>query len=147
MRILVMGSGGIGGDYGARLVEAGNEVVFTARGAHLEAMQTKGLEVREREGEDNTRILPVQAVRYPADAGGTFDLILFTVKAYDNAEAAEAVKPVVGSETCVLPLQNGVDAVDDIGSVVGAEHMLAGSTDMNSRLEGPGIVHRVSRTS
>jgi len=147
MRMLIMGSGGIGGYYGARLAEAGNEVVFTARGAHLDAMQARGLEVREREGEENTRILPVTAVRYPADAGGTFDLILFTVKSYDNAEAAEAVKPVVGPETTILPLQNGVDAVDDIGGILGAEHMLAGSTDMNSRLEGPGIVHRVSRTS
>src|SRR3954452_24712256 len=71
MRILIMGSGGIGGYYGARLTEAGNDVVFVARGAHLEALQTKGLLLREYDGSE--RLIPVQAVRYPADAGGTFD--------------------------------------------------------------------------
>src|SRR5690349_1569831 len=96
MRILIMGSGGIGGYYGARFALHGDDVVFVARGAHLEAMQTQGLELRERDG--SVERFPVKAVRYPADAGGTFDFILFAVKTYDTAEAAQAIEPVVGPE-------------------------------------------------
>lgn len=143
MRIMIMGSGGIGGYYGARLLKAGNEVVFVARGAHLEAMQTRGLETRERDG-DGIMVQQVQAVRYPADAGGTFDFILFAVKTYDNAEAAAAIAPVVGPETSVLPVQNGIDSVDMIGAFVPKESILAGSTDMNARIIEPGLIQRVS---
>ena len=110
-----MGSGGIGGYYGARLARAGNEVVFVARGAHLEAIQataSRSTIVTARSGARS------RAVRYPADAGGTFDLILFAVKTYDTAEAAEAIEPVVGPETCIVPIQNGVDSVEEIGAVV-----------------------------
>jgi 2-dehydropantoate 2-reductase len=146
MRILIMGSGGIGGYYGARLLKAGNEVVFVARGAHLEAMQSRGLETRERDG-DGIMVQPVQAVRYPADAGGTFDFILFAVKTYDNAEAAAAIAPVVGPETSVLPVQNGIDSVDMVGASVPRECILAGSTDMNARIVEPGVIIRVSQGS
>ena len=143
MRILIMGSGGIGGYYGARLLKAGNEVVFVARGAHLEAMQARGLKTLERDG-DGIMVQPVQAVRYPADAGGTFDFILFAVKTYDNDEAAAAIAPVVGPETSVLPIQNGIDSVDMVSSFVPREAILAGSTDMNARIIEPGVIQRVS---
>src|SRR3954451_6357024 len=106
MRILIMGSGGIGGYYGARLTEAGHDVVFVARGAHLGAMQQRGLELRERDG--TSRMIPVTAVRYPAEAGGTLDLILFAVRPYDTAVAPARSEPVVGPETCVIPIQNVV---------------------------------------
>ena len=109
MRILIMGSGGIGGYYGARLARAGNEVVFVARGAHLGAIQVNGLRIHDRDG--SVWSPEARAVRYPADAGGAFDLILFAVKTYDTAEAAGAVEPVVGPETCIVPIQNGVDSV------------------------------------
>jgi 2-dehydropantoate 2-reductase len=146
MRILIMGSGGIGGYYGARLLKAGNEVVFVARGAHLEAMQTRGLETRERDGGD-VMVQPVQAVRYPADAGGTFDCILFAVKTYDNEEAAAAIAPVVGPETCVLPVQNGIDSVDMVSRSVPRECILAGSTDMSAKILEPGVIQRLSQGS
>ena len=94
MRVLVMGSGGIGGFYGAVLARAGNDVIFVARGSHLEAIQANGLQVHARDG--SVWSPPARAVRYPADAGGTFDLILFAVKTYDTREAAEAIRPVVG---------------------------------------------------
>ena len=145
MRILIMGSGGIGGYYGARLQQAGNEVVFTARGAHLEAMQTRGLETREPDGQ--VTVQPVQAVRFPADAGGTFDFILFAVKTYDNAEAAEAIVPVVGPRTSVLPVQNGVDSVDDLSRYVPRVCILAGSTDMSAKILEPGVIQRLSQGS
>ena len=141
MRILVMGSGGIGGYYGARLARAGNEVVFVARGAHLEAMQTNGLQIHDRDG---TVWSPEsQAVRYPADAGGTFDLVLFAVKTYDTVEAAGAIEPVVGPETSIVPIQNGVDSVDDIGTVVDPARVLAGTTLLSSTIIAPGVVEQL----
>src|SRR5437870_3815892 len=100
MRVLVMGSGGVGGYFGGILAKAGNEVVFAARGAHLEAIQQNGLSVIDR-GE-TALLKPVQAVRLPQEAGGTFDLVLFTVKTYDTTGAAEAIKPVVGDGTSVV---------------------------------------------
>src|SRR5215213_1109499 len=135
MRVLVMGSGGVGGYFGGILAKAGNEVVFTARGAHLEAMQQNGLSLIDR-GE-TTLLRPVTAVRLPEEAGGTFDLVLFTVKTYDTTGAAEAIKPVVGPGTSVLPLQNGVDAVDEIGAIVGKERVLGGSTNIGARIGEP----------
>ncbi|MFN8524912.1 MAG: 2-dehydropantoate 2-reductase [Chloroflexota bacterium] len=145
MRILVMGAGGIGGYYGARLALSGNEVVFVARGAHLERIQSRGLEVRERDQPD--RVAQVQAVRYPGDAGATFDLILMTVKAYDLEEAARAVAPVVGPETCVVPLQNGVDSVDVLNGILDPTRVLAGTTALSSKVAEPGVIERLSRTS
>jgi 2-dehydropantoate 2-reductase len=142
MRILIMGSGGIGGYYGARLTEAGNDVVFVARGAHLEALQQKGLLLREYDGSE--RLIPVKAVRYPAEAGGTFDFILFAVKTYDTAEAAAAIAPVVGPETCVVPIQNGVDSTEDIAQVIPADRVLAGSALLNALIDAPGVIRRQS---
>jgi 2-dehydropantoate 2-reductase len=142
MRILIMGSGGIGGYYGARLTEAGHEVVFVARGAHLEAMQQRGLELRERDG--TSRTIPVTAVRYPAEAGGTFDFILFAVKTYDTAEAAAAIEPVVGPETCVIPIQNGVDSTEQIAQVIPADRVLAGSALLSAQIDEPGVIRRLS---
>lgn len=141
MRILVMGSGGIGGYYGARLARAGNEVVFVARGAHLEAIQANGLEIRDRDG--SVWRPEARAVRYPADAGGTFDLILFAVKTYDTREAAAAIEPVIGPETCIVPIQNGVDSVEEIGAVVDPARVLAGSTLLSSTIVAPGVVQQL----
>ncbi|MGE3269620.1 MAG: ketopantoate reductase family protein [Chloroflexota bacterium] len=142
MRVLVMGSGGVGGYFGGLLVKAGHDVVFTARGAHLEALQKNGLTLIDR-GETSV-LKPVTAVRMPADAGGTFDLVLFTVKTYDTIGAAEAIAPVVGPGTCVVPLQNGVDAVDEIGAVIGADKMFGGATNIGAHIKEPGVVERFS---
>jgi len=142
MRVLVMGSGGVGGYIGGVLAKGGNEVVFVARGPHLEAMQSKGLTVIDRG--DSTVLQPTHAVRLPSEAGGQFDLVLFTVKTYDTTEAAQAIKPAVGPNTVVVPLQNGVDAVDEIGAAVGAEHVLTGLTNIGARIVEPGVVERFS---
>jgi 2-dehydropantoate 2-reductase len=141
MRILVMGSGGIGGYYGARLARAGNEVVFTARGAHLEAIQANSLEIHDRDG--SIWRPQARAVRYPVEAGGTFDLVLFAVKTYDTAEAAAAIEPVVGPETCIVPIQNGVDSVEEISAVVDPARVLAGSTLLSSTIIAPGVVQQL----
>jgi 2-dehydropantoate 2-reductase len=142
MRVLVMGSGGVGGYIGGMLARAGHDVTFTARGAHLEAIQNNGLTMIDR-GESIT-LDTAKAVRYPKDAEGPFDLVLFTVKTYDTAEAAEAIKPAVGPETVVVPLQNGVDAVDEIGRIVGKDLVLAGLTNIGARIVEPGTVERFS---
>jgi 2-dehydropantoate 2-reductase len=142
VRILIMGSGGVGGYYGGVLAQHGHEVTFAARGAHLAAMRERGLEIRS--GGQSFKVEPTRAVERPAEAGGAFDLVLFTVKTYDTAAAAELVKPVVGPATVVLPLQNGVDAIDELSAVLGAAHVLGGSTQIGARILEPGVIERFS---
>ena len=138
MHIAVLGSGGIGGYYGALLGKAGHDVVFIARGAHLEAMQGHGLTVRTPDGQST---FPVMAV---ADTSGVgpVDLILFCVKSYDTEPAALALPPLMGRETAVLALQNGVDNVDGIAPVVGSGAVLQGAVYIALQLVGPGVILR-----
>ena len=142
MRILVMGSGGVGGYFGGVMARAGHDVTFVARGAHLAQMLDRGLDVIDQ-GE-RFEIRPTRAVERPADVGVSPDLILFTVKTYDTGPAAEAIKPIVAQNTTVVPLQNGVDAVQEIGAVVGPERMLGGMTNIGARIAEPGVVERFS---
>ena len=142
MRILVMGSGGVGGYYGGVMARAGHDVTFVARGAHLAAMLDRGLTVIDQ-GE-RFEVRPTRAVERPADVGASPDLVLFTVKTYDTGPAAGAIKPIVGANTTVIPLQNGIDAVQEVGSVVGAERMLGGMTNIGARIAEPGVVERFS---
>jgi 2-dehydropantoate 2-reductase len=138
MRIVVLGSGGIGGYYGALLAKAGHEVSFIARGAHLEAMQTRGVTVRTPEG---VSTIPVTAV---ADTKtiGTTDLVLFCVKSYDTEPAAQALAPLMARDTTVITLQNGVDNVEAIATVVGSKAVLAGSVYVALQLVSPGVILR-----
>jgi 2-dehydropantoate 2-reductase len=138
MRIVVFGSGGIGGYYGALLAKAGHEVSFIARGAHLEAMQQRGLSVRTPEGEST---IPVTAVG-DTKTVGTADLVLFCVKAYDTEPAAQALAPLMARDTTVVTVQNGVDNVEAIASVVGSKAVLAGSVYVALQLVSPGVVLR-----
>ena len=138
MRIAVLGSGGIGGYYGALLAKAGHDVSFIARGAHLEAMQQRGLTLRTPDG-DST--IPVTAV---ADTGtvGAVDLVLFCVKSYDTGPAAQALAPLMARDTAVVSFQNGVDNVQAIASVVGSGAVLVGVVYNALQLAGPGLVQR-----
>jgi len=138
MRVLVMGSGGVGGYYGARLAQHGHNVTFVARGAHLEALQRAGLELRTRGG--TLRLRPAHAVGAPSEARGPFELVLFTVKTYDTAAAAEALRPVVTAETAVLPLQNGVESVERLRAALGPGPVLAGTTIVVSFIAAPGVI-------
>lgn len=142
MRILVMGTGGVGGYYGAILARAGHDVTFVARGAHLTALRERGLELRDR-GEAAV-LRPVNAVGDPAEAGADFDLVFFTVKTYDTEPAARALRPAIGPRTAVLPLQNGVDAIDQLSAALGAEHVLGGTTQIGARIVEPGVIERFS---
>lgn len=142
MKIAIMGSGGIGGYYGAELARAGHDVTFIARGAHLKAMRETGLKIKSVHG--SFSIEPVKATDAPAE-GGPVDLVLFCVKTPDTEAAAQSINPIVGSGTAVLSLQNGIDAVERIGGVVGIEHVLAGATWISSAVEAPGLIRQVSR--
>ena len=138
MRVLIMGSGAVGSAYGALLAHHGHEVTFVARGAQLQAMRERGLEVR-RPAETVT-LRSVRAVDQPAEAGDDNELVLFTVKGYDTDSAIDAVRPAVGPATAVLTLQNGVDAVDQLAAAFGAERVLAGTTTINAAVVEPGVI-------
>lgn len=138
MRVLVMGSGAIGGFYGALLHEAGHEVVFVARGPHLEALREHGLELRAASG---TRTLaPVHAVAHPAEVDAPIDLVLFAVKTYDTESAIAGVAPAMREDTVLLTFQNGVDGPDLLANGFGAERIVAGVTRVSTTLAEPGVI-------
>lgn len=138
MRIAVVGSGGIGGYYGGRLREAGHDIVFVARGAHLDVLRGRGLTVRTPAGESTVRVTAV------ADTGGVapVDLVLFCVKSYDTDSAARLLPALMAPHTTVLTLQNGVDNADTIGAVVGPAAVLPGVVYVAVQLIEPGVVVR-----
>ena len=137
MRIAVFGSGGVGGYFGGRLAQAGEDVVFLARGDHLKAMKTHGLKVDSVEGDFTVN--SVDVTDDPAKAG-IADVILVCVKAWQVPEAAEAMKPMVGPKTFVVPLQNGIEAPSQLADVLGAEHVLGGLCGLFTFIEGPGHI-------
>jgi len=137
MRFAILGSGAVGGYFGAKLARAGQEVTFIARGAHLEAIRAKGLEVKSAKLGDFT----VRA-HAESDTGkvGPVDVAVVSVKAYDNLTALPMLAPLMGAETVVLTLQNGVDSVDEVAAVVGQPRVLGGTTYVATALEGPGLI-------
>jgi 2-dehydropantoate 2-reductase len=137
MRIVVMGSGGTGGYFGGLLARAGEEVTFIARGAHLEAIRKNGLAIKSVLAGDFN--IQATATDNPGDIGPV-DFILFCVKAYDNAVAAEQIRPLIGPETVVLSVQNGIDNEQQIGEVIGQEHILGGVSYVSSTIESPGVI-------
>lgn len=142
MKILIMGSGGVGAYYGGLLARAGHDVTFVARGAHLQAIQNRGLIVQSVHGD--FVVAPAQATDDPATVGPV-DLVLFCVKTYDTETAAQAIRPVIGPHTLVLSLQNGIDAAERIGAVVGPEHVIGGATWLSSAIAEPGVIRQVSQ--
>ncbi len=142
MKILIMGTGGVGGYYGGLLAQQGNDITFIARGAHLYAIRHEGLKVKSIHGDFT--VSPANATDDPAQVGAV-DLVLFSVKTYHTDEAAEAIRPAVGPQTAVMSLQNGVDAAERIGKVIGAEHMIGGATWISSAVEAPGIIKQISQ--
>jgi 2-dehydropantoate 2-reductase len=141
VKIVVMGTGGMGGYYGGLLSRQGHDVTFVARGAHLEAIQRDGLQVKSVHGDFS--VSPATATDKPSQIAVP-DLILFCTKTYGTDEAVQRIKPIVGRETTVLSLQNGIDAPERIGKVVGMEHMAGGATWISSAVEAPGVIKQVS---
>jgi len=141
MRIAIMGAGGIGGCYGGLLAKAGFDVTLIARGAHLEAITEKGLRLVQPEGEFT---VDVAATGNPSLVG-TVDLVIFSVKAHQNLTAVPLIKPLIGVETTVLTIQNGVESADEIGQEYGAERVLPGSAYVISNVVSPGVVKQQSQ--
>lgn len=141
MKILVMGSGGVGGLFGGRLASAGCDVTFVARGAHLAAMREHGLLI-ESEALGNTLIKPVKVTDDPTSAG-TPDLIIFAVKLWDTEAVARALKPIVGPHTAVLSLQNGVVKDDILGGIFGVSALMGGVAYVGTHISRPGVINQV----
>ena len=137
MRIAVMGAGAVGGYFGAKLASAAHEVTFIARGAHLEAMRSRGLTVES--SQRDLHIRDSQFISDPNEAGAV-DLILFCVKSYDTTEAAKTMAPLIGEKTQILSLQNGVDNVDKISRLWGNNRTLAGIVYIGAALARPGVI-------
>ena len=137
MRIAIMGSGGLGGYYGGMLARAGEDVTFIARGAHLDAILAEGLTVKLPSAEQFT--LSAKATSDPSEIGPV-DLVLFCVKTYDTDAAAEQIRPMVGPETMIASLQNGVDNGERIEKVFGAGHFVPGVSYVNGLIEKPGVI-------
>lgn len=142
MKILIMGTGGVGGYYGGLLAQHGNEVIFIARGAHLYAIRHEGLKVKSIHGD--FIVSPANATDDPANVGPV-DLILFCVKTYSTDDAAEAIRPAVGPQTVVMSLQNGIDAAERIGRVVDLEHVIGGATWLSSAVQESGVIKQISQ--
>ena len=142
MKIAVMGTGGVGGYYGGLLAQKGHAVTFIARGTHLKAIQAGGLQIKSIHAD--FLVKPAAVTDDPA-AIGPVDLVLFCTKTYHTDEAAQGIKPLIGPGTTVLSLQNGIDAPERIGAVVGRQHMLGGATWISSAIESPGVIRQVSQ--
>jgi 2-dehydropantoate 2-reductase len=139
MKIAVVGAGGVGASLGAMLAEAGHEVALLARGAHLEAIRAHGLTV-ERAGSQAT--LELAASDQASDLG-IADVVLFAVKLWSTEEAGEAARPLVGPDTMVLVLQNGVDGIARLSPILGADRVVGGVAQISAVIAKPGhVVHR-----
>ena len=137
MHIAIFGVGGVGGYFGGRLAEAGEHVTFIARGTHLQAMLTHGLQVDSLKGDFVVR--PVNATSDPA-AVGPVDVVIVGVKAWQVDDVAEAMRPLVGADTFVVPLQNGVESPAKLAKVFGTERVLGGFCRVISYVAGPGYI-------
>jgi 2-dehydropantoate 2-reductase len=140
MRIAVVGAGGVGGGFGAALAKAGADVTFIARGAHLAAMKNKGLRIEGGRGE--THLVPTQATDDPK-AVGPVDYVLFCVKLWDVESAGHHIKPLVGPNTAVIPLQNGIDAPERLVPILGTRAVMGGVAQISASIVAPGVVRQV----
>jgi 2-dehydropantoate 2-reductase len=138
MRVCVVGSGAVGGYYGAKLARAGHDVIFIARGAHLEAIRSRGLLVKSPLGDFT--------VKAPAEdrpeAVGQVDFVIYAVKTYSNPGAVPLLKVVSGDHAVVLTLQNGVDSAGQIEAAIGKGRVLGGATYLAAALTGPGVIEQ-----
>jgi 2-dehydropantoate 2-reductase len=137
MKIAILGSGAVGGYYGARLARAGHDVTFIARGAHLAAIRERGLEVKSAALGD---FVARAGAEEDTSKVGLMDLILVAVKTYDNPTALPMLRPMLGADTAVLTVQNGVDSAGEVAAVAGEARTLGGTTYIATALEAPGLI-------
>jgi 2-dehydropantoate 2-reductase len=137
MRIAIVGAGGVGGYFGAKLARAGESVLMLARGAHLDAIARHGLHVRSAvDGEFTVKVEAVESLAGQPPV----DMALFCVKSFDTRVAAEALRPVLGPDTGVVSLQNGVDNEEILDEVLGPGRALGGAAFVFSTIASPGVI-------
>ena len=137
MRIAVMGAGGVGGYFGARLAHAGHDVAFIARGRHLQAIKERGLKVTSALGDVH---LPNPIVTDDPSTVGWFDAVLFAVKLWDTESAAAAVQPLLAAGGVVVPFQNGVESVERVAAVIGDAQVMGGVAYIAAKISEPGVI-------
>jgi 2-dehydropantoate 2-reductase len=142
MRIAVMAAGAVGGYFGARMAAAGHDVFFIARGANLEAIKKNGLSIESVHG--NVHLAQPNVTDDPAKVGPV-DAVFFAVKLWDTEKAAEQMKPLLGPNTRVITLQNGVDSYERLAPIIGAERAIPGITYVVSVIDRPGVIKQTSK--
>src|ERR1700724_4492761 len=135
MRIAVMAAGAVGGDFGARLAAAGHDVAFIARGAHRDALRREGLRIESSLGDLHLEDL---IVTNDASEVGPVDVVLFAVKLWDTETAGEHTRPLLGRDTRVITLQNGVDSVERLAPILGNEAAIGGGGEGGHTTAQPG---------
>jgi len=139
MKFAILGSGAVGGYYGAKLARAGHDVTFIARGAHLEAIRQRGLEIRSPMLGDF--VVHAAAEEDPGRVGPV-DVVIVAVKAYDNDSALPRIRPMLGSNTTILPLQNGIETATLLAELFGETPVLGGVTYIATALAAPGLIEQ-----
>lgn len=136
MRVVAMGAGGVGGYFGARLAQAGHDVAFVARGKHLEAIRRNGLALKSPLGDALVR---ARASEDPAEFGAA-DVVLFAVKLWDTESAALRIRPLLEQGGVAIPFQNGVESIERLGAILGAERVMGGAAYIAARIGEPGVI-------
>lgn len=139
-RFAIMGSGGVGGYFGARLAHSGFDTTFVARGPHLQAMRRSGLRI---EGPDEHFTVSVKSTDDPREIGPV-EFVLFAVKLWDTESAGAACRPLIGPDTAVVSLQNGVSSESVLASILGCCHVIGGVAEISARIVEPGLIKRIS---
>ncbi len=139
MKIAVMGSGGVGGYFGARLAKGGAEVHFVARGAHLKAIRENGIAVEG--GPEPIRVEKVSATDDPA-AIGVADLVMFAVKLWDTEDALDLIRPMVGTNTTIISFQNGVLKDEYLTAAYDARQVMGGVSYVATTIDRPGVIRQ-----
>ncbi len=138
MRIAIFGAGGAGGYFGARLAQSGEDVTFIARGEHLDAIRERGLRIDSIHGD--FIVHPAKATEDPGDVDPV-DMVLLGVKAWQVPMVSQTIRPLVGPETVIVPVQNGVEASAQLVDKLGAKHVIGGLAKIISFKVGPGHIH------
>ena len=144
MRIATMAAGAVGGYFGARLAAMGHDVFFIARGAHRDAIAKSGLTIESVLGDLH---LPKSHVTDDPAKVGPVDIVLFAVKLWDTEKAAEQARPLIGENTRVITLQNGVDSVERIAPVLGVEQTVGGVANISAAIVAPGVIKHMSQVA
>jgi 2-dehydropantoate 2-reductase len=141
MRIAAMAAGAVGGYFGGRMAAAGHDVTFIARGAHRDAIARNGLRIESVHGDLH---LPKPNVTDDPTKVGPVDIVLFAVKLWDTETAANAARPLLGPDSRLITFQNGVDSVDRISAVLGADRVVGGAAYIATTISAPGVIKHTS---